>query len=905
MRRTTVLVAAWLIFIASATRPVSAQGVQTGTLRGSVVDQQILPVSGVLVTISSPALQGDRSTRTAGDGAYVFRSLPPGDYNVRFEMSGFAKVLRATAVPLGGAVELNIGLRAAGIAEDVEVIGASPASASTTAVGLNIRQDEVEALPTSRTLSGIALLSPGVNDNAPNAESGQVVISGAVAFDNMFMLNGVDVNDNVFGNPQSLFIEDAIAETQVLTSGISAEYGRFSGGVVNAITKSGGNTFGGSYRLNLTNPSWEDETPFEEEHEIDHESELNRSQEATFGGPIVEERLWFFAAARLSNIATPGVFDQTGLQYVTQEKNRRGEIKITGTAAANQTFQGGYLNNYTESIDAIPLAESIHNSTLIDEQQPNWYAFGNYRGVLGNNLLAEGQYSERRLRFDGFGGTDTNLVNSPILAGLITGRQPEGQYNAPYFDANDVEERNNRQFTGNVTTFLEGGGRHELKAGGEFYRSQLTGGGGQSATDYVFYADYLTDEAGRFIPDAQGFLIPIFIPFENEYDNWRPVRGAVLNIDTRSFYAQDHWTINRHVTADLGVRYERARSETSDGLSGIETSTITPRLALAFDATGGGGFVLKATYGHYSGRYNEAQISANVNVGQPNVLFAVYTGPQGQGRDFAPGFDPDNYEIYSGRFPTVNVFFEDGLSSPITKEITVSAGGTVGTRGYVEATYVRRDTSDLIEDFIELGNGSTSVVQEGMEFGTFTNTIYRNTNLADRRFESLVFQGRYNLGSNWTVTGFWTMQLKNDGNYDGEASGQPGLVSVIGDYPEAFNAARHYPTGRLPSFQRHRVRFWSIYDVNMGRYGDMSLSGLVRFESPRVYSLAAPVPGLSVVQEDLLAAYPDVPAGQVLFFGGRGSEEFFGYGALDASLNYNIPIWQDVRPWVGATCSTC
>ena len=75
------------------------------------------------------------------------------------------------------------------------------------------------------------------------------------------MLNGVDVNDNLFGSPQNLFIEDAIEETQVLTSGISAEYGRFTGGVVNAITKSGGNVFSGSLRANLTNPAWTTRRP--------------------------------------------------------------------------------------------------------------------------------------------------------------------------------------------------------------------------------------------------------------------------------------------------------------------------------------------------------------------------------------------------------------------------------------------------------------------------------------------------------------------------------------------------------------------------------------------------------------------------------------------------------------------
>ena len=77
-----------------------------------------------------------------------------------------------------------------------------------------------------------------------------------MAFDNIFMINGVDVNDNLFATPQNLFIEDAIEETQVLTAGISAEYGRFTGGVVNAITKSGGNMFSGSGRVNFLNPAW-------------------------------------------------------------------------------------------------------------------------------------------------------------------------------------------------------------------------------------------------------------------------------------------------------------------------------------------------------------------------------------------------------------------------------------------------------------------------------------------------------------------------------------------------------------------------------------------------------------------------------------------------------------------------
>ncbi len=313
----------------------ASQGVQTGIARGTVTDAQSLPLPGVAVTVSSPSLQGQRTVVTEGDGSYVLRQLPAGEYTITLELSSFATTRLTTTIPLGGVVEQNVTLQAIGVTEQVTVVAETPPPLAAPSVGLNITQDEVEALATSRTLQGIATLSPGVNDNSPNTN--QLVINGAFAFDNAFMLNGVDVNDNLFGSPQDLFIEDAIEETQVLTSGISAEYGRFSGGVVNAITKSGGNTFSGSLRLNITNPSWTRETPFEEENEIERESNINQTWEGTFGGPILRDRVWFFGAGRRANLATSNTFNQTGIPYGEEDNNWRAEAKVTATPMANQT----------------------------------------------------------------------------------------------------------------------------------------------------------------------------------------------------------------------------------------------------------------------------------------------------------------------------------------------------------------------------------------------------------------------------------------------------------------------------------------------------------------------------------------------------------------------------------------
>ena len=231
-------------------------------------DAQGLVVPDVTVTVSSPALQGAREVTTGADGAYLLRALPPGDYTLEFAKAGFGIVMTMFPVPVGLAVEYDVTLQAAGQTENVEVAGEAPALMPAPVAGAHFTQALVEQLAMPRTLSGIAELSPGLTNVTPNAN--QVSVNGAFAFDNIFLVNGVDVGDNLLGSPFNLFIEDAIQEVQTLTSGISAEYGRFAGGVVNAVTRSGGNTFSGDWRVNFSNPSWSTETPFEVSRAVTH-----------------------------------------------------------------------------------------------------------------------------------------------------------------------------------------------------------------------------------------------------------------------------------------------------------------------------------------------------------------------------------------------------------------------------------------------------------------------------------------------------------------------------------------------------------------------------------------------------------------------------------------------------------
>jgi hypothetical protein len=875
--------------------PALAQGTRTGILAGNIRDAQDLALHGVTVTARSPQLLGLRTTVSGANGVYQLRGLPPGQYAVRFELSGMKPVDETTLVELGRETALDVRMSVVGVQEQITVTAETRPVVRTTIGGENYTYREINTLPTSRTLVGIANLAPGLTTNTPNA--GQVTISGAFAYDNVFLVDGVDVNDNLFGSPHPLFIEDAIQETQILTSGIPAEYGRFSGGVVNAITKSGGNSFSGSFRVNGSNPSWTGQNPFEKSSRTTRSSTINFTFEGTFGGPIRRDRLWFFTAGRSDKATQTVTLSQTGQQFDEVNTNRRGEIKLTGTVRPTHTVFGSFVENPRDRIQRT-FDFTIDKAGLIHPEFPNWGLVTGYRGVIRPNLFAEAQYSQKKFEFKNFGGTSTSLVDSPFF----TASQQLGHYNAPYFDTSDPEQRNNRQVTGSLSWLVgrQAFGSHDVKGGFELFRSQRTGGNSQSATGYAFNADYLTDGTGTPIYDSNGFLIPVFLFGESFIEQWVPVKGATLDITTTSLYLQDRWVPTRRLSFDLGVRYERVRGEATGDLVTADTDTIVPRLAASFDPGGNGRWVLQATYGHYSGKYSEAQFGTNTNVGNPNALFGVYVGPNGQGRSFAPGFTPNNYLTVDGSFPTANVFFDKGLSSPITREFSAAVGATL-RKGVVKGQFLMRGVRDFVEDFITLAGGSTTVIRSGINFGTFQNRIYRNSNDPKRYYKGVVFQGRYLVTDRWTVHGHWTMQIDNDGTFEGEATNQPGISSALGDYPEAFTRARHYPEGRLNDFQRHKGRVWTIYSLGLGWLGDADLAAMYRYDSPLTFSYVAANVGLTVLQRTRLASYATRPTSQAIFFGTRGAGEFNASHLVDVAATYTLPrlsLFRSVRPWV-------
>lgn len=882
-----------------------AQATTTGAVSGSVTTADGSAIPGVTVTVSSPVLQGTRTAYTGENGDYLLRGLPPGKYMVEFTMEGMATSKHTAEIELGRTSKVDSKMALSATSEAITVTADAPTLLTTTQLGTNLDSQDLQELPIPRGanfLASIAALTPGVTTNTFNL--GQVRINGAFGYDNVFLVDGTDINDNLFGTAHNLYIEDAIAETQVMTGGVSAEYGRFTGGVVNVVTKSGGNEFSGSARADVTNSSWRDETPIETTQRLDKN---NFIYSGTLGGPVLRDRVWFFGAGRQEKTSTSNNLPITNIPYIAGVENPRWEGKLTATIA-NQTFQASYLENETTQANNIGLAgRTMDPRAFVTRTLPNTRKAAFYNGILTQNLFAEVKYSEKVFGFRNTGGTSTDIHDSPFLT---RSHSPSRHFNAPFFDSTDPEDRNNKDLTASASYFLSTRmtGTHDFKGGWERYTSTRVGGNSQSSTGYVFNANYKTANGtptGTPVTDPQGRYIPIFLPVGTPSSvgpistlvNWIPVRGAEVDLETDAYFITDTWTINKRFSANIGGRYEGTTGEATGNIPTVDAARFTPRLALAIDPMANGRYKIDLTYAEYAGKFSERQFAVNTNVGTPNNISYRYIGPAGEGIDFAPAFNLANWEITDAGFPLQNVRVDDNIVSPVAKEWTISGGTAIGRRGFGKLTYTTRKWSDFWEDFVTTNTGFTEFEVNGVK-KVFDNTLYSNTNDMNRQYSAIQLLSQFRFFDKWTIHGNYTYELENEGNFVGEAGNQPGNPSVFGNRPEMLDPQRHFPNGRLPGYQQHRLRLLNNYEFGLGRAGNLDLGVVFSYDSAQTYSLIASGVTLSQIQKDKLTAagYKNQPTSQSVYFDELGSEEYNPTHQFDLALTYSVPLIRTVAP---------
>ena len=180
----------------------AAQGNPTGAITGAVVDPDNLALPGVTVTATSPSVQGARTAVTSANGDFIVPFLPAGQYTVVFELSGFQSQKQVVNVTMAETLPIRIKLTIAAVTETITVTGQAATEVLTTStVASNYKADLLHTLPVGRALNDAVLLAPGVTPTGP---SGNIVMSGALSFESIYLVNGVVINENLRGQALNL-----------------------------------------------------------------------------------------------------------------------------------------------------------------------------------------------------------------------------------------------------------------------------------------------------------------------------------------------------------------------------------------------------------------------------------------------------------------------------------------------------------------------------------------------------------------------------------------------------------------------------------------------------------------------------------------------------------------------------
>jgi hypothetical protein len=596
-----VLVAATAAF----TLPALAQ--TTGTVEGVITDSSNSPLPGASVELKSPALQGARTAVTNADGRFRFPALPPGSYAVTASLSGFKKVERPNIhVTLDATATVPIKMEIS-VSQEIVVTGEAPVVDTTsTTGGINIRQDVAQKLPLGRNYSSVIAINPGVStDNAETQGRAQAfTIYGSTSVENQYLVDGVNTTNVIKGFQGKALSQEFIEEVQVKTSGYEAEYGRATGGIINVVTKSGGNEFHGDGFGYFNRKSW---TADYAGFATDRTSLIDTSQEnredfgADLGGFLMKDRIWFFGAynrvnRNASQIPLGGVNKGQDFPLVFHTNIYSGKMTfrltegttLVGTVFGDPETREGTLANFNST-------NPIIREAVRDVGATDWS--GSLSQLFGTVGLVNARFSQHKDRFELQGkANDVQYVDTTAPYSTANPFR-SGGFGSIFGPTNNNKSRRN-QFKGDGTIFVSS---HEIK-GGVDYEDNLTETtsyytGGQvvtirqaaNGTKYYQHSFYTSGgpTGGANAADAVTGYLP---------------GGNVANPKTNrlGFFLQDTFKPVPNLTINAGLRYDSEDVKDYSGATVIDLKNEwQPRIGIAWDVLKDGSSKLSASYGRF------------------------------------------------------------------------------------------------------------------------------------------------------------------------------------------------------------------------------------------------------------------------------------------------------------------
>jgi len=579
--------------------PAFAQTV-TGTIIGRVIDDSGGVLPGVTVTIASPQLIGGMQSRaTSGTGEYRFPALPPGTYTVTFELQGFApSKTEGVAMGAGSTASVDARLKPAQLQETVTVEGSSSLiDVKSAQLRETASAELIENVPTGRAFTDVFNLMPGVTSGKYNvATTGTNSVHGGTVRNNVFSLDGVNVNDPLVAYPGTDVNLEMIQEVQVTTAGMSAEFGSASGAVFNVITKSGSNTFAGQVNGYFKDKGLSSNNVTDElrSQGITTGTQLTKAQDwgGSIGGPIMKDKLWFFLNYQKLKES------RTIINYPPSIDADQDAIfgKLTSQLSRRNRVDAFYQYRLRTDFPFIPDVNEQDPKVWRQQRQSNNTWNLKWTNTFSDNTFFEvrGSIADQR-RFTSFANAGDNDYGYQDTA---TGRRSGGWYRELARPGN----RNSRALKADLTHFATNflGGNHEIKVG--------------MAYDWL-----INTETREWLAGARLHTLVNGVPDRITLSN-APVSQAG-KVNQLSGYFQDQWSIGRRFTLNVGLRIETIEGWYPEGSSGgvnvtkqtfpvtrdvLNFTNMAPRLGFAYDVKGDKKTLVRGTFGRF---YNQIYTS--------------------------------------------------------------------------------------------------------------------------------------------------------------------------------------------------------------------------------------------------------------------------------------------------------
>jgi hypothetical protein len=838
-----------------------------GAITGQVVDEadNVLPGARIFTT----NLQSARITTayTDGSGTYL-TELEPGIYSVRFEVPGFAGVeVPRIEIRLGRTLVLGATLRVGSMTETVEVTAENMrlVDQGGTIVGRNVTVEELDRLPKARSFQSIALMAPFVNEG--DIEGG-IQVNGASGAENVFTVDGLSTTSVINGSSRQNAAFEYIQEVQIKTTGLAAEFSGALGGVISAVTKSGGNIFSGEVHYHfggsplsaapvrrlVLNPT-DDRTVayIQDEKQLELRHEIGGS----LGGPFVRNRLFFFGSF------TPS-FQRRTENYLFSSGVDEGDI--TRTSSWIQAFGKLSQSSGRTNVDVTALITPVSVFGSLPAPNgfgANWISSGKSaneanrdRGwrqvqmhvtakadvVVSDDALVTFRGGSFHDSYSDRGIPDVTSYAYQTVASAALGlpaniQGPTGIRNAPRALITAFDATQRFQVNADYTQRFEGIGRHTLKGGVGYQHSRN---------------DINSMHPGGYVDIFWG--IPAIVPGQvadrgtygyytvNNRGTFGKAGAAVI-----SLYVQDLWQVANRLTLNIGVRGEDEkvpayRTDLQKYVVAFPFSArMAPRLGFNYDVSGDGRVKLYASWGRYID-WTKYDMSRSLFGGEIwCTYYRAIDDPHHPvnasltnmpGRDLWKGAGSCRDRLVP-QFDTL-----DPNIRPMSQEST-SAGLDFAVASHTIATvhYIRNRLLRAIEDLGALVDGSQKylIANPGEGLARTTPAIFApltppfSTPKPMRQYDGLELGVSRRLANNWFGGASLTISRLH-GNYGGLASSDEIHTATTG----VSSATAQQQAGSIFRQGGNLNRAWDSDEQMFDAYGNLDPVGRLATDRPVV-----------------------------------------------------------------------